>query len=141
MAFSFKLLMAVTLLPATVFAQTNFKPGYVVTNSGDTLRGQVDYRQWDRNPREIHFKQNNEAWKAYSIDNAKALAVSDVEYYERYAITATNADTRLSQLSALDTSVRADTVFLKVLCKGKTANFFEFTDKIKTRYYINVSSG
>ena len=140
MTFSFKFFMAVTLLPAAVFAQTNFKPGYVVTNSGDTLRGQVDYRQWDRNPREMHFKQNNGAWNIYSINNAKAFAVLDAEYYERYAITATNADTQLSRLSTLDTSVRADTAFLKVLHKGKIVDFFEFTDKIKTRYYIKEAS-
>lgn len=128
------------LLPAAVFAQTNFKPGYVVTTSGDTLRGQIDYGQWDRNPREIRFKQNSEAWSVYNADNARAFAVLNVAYYERYVITATNADTQLGRLSFIDTSVRADTAFLKVLCKGKTVDFLEFTDKIKTRYYIKETS-
>lgn len=140
MTFSFKLLLAVILLPVAVFAQTNFKPGYVVTNSGDTLRGQIDYRQWDRNPREIHFKQNDEALKVYSIDNARAFALLNAAYYERYIITATNAETQLSQLSYLDTSTRVDTAFLKVLCKGKAVDFLEFTDKIKTRYYIKEAT-
>ncbi len=38
------LLLAVSLGGAAAFAQADFRPGYVVTNAGDTLRGEIDYR-------------------------------------------------------------------------------------------------
>ena len=44
------------LCPVIVFSQTNYKPGYVVNLNGDTLRGFVNYQQWDNNPRTIAFK-------------------------------------------------------------------------------------
>lgn len=31
----------------TVFCQTNFQPGYIVQLNGDTLKGWIDYRNWE----------------------------------------------------------------------------------------------
>jgi len=41
-----KLLLIFILLPFISTAQTNYKPGYVVTLTGDTLHGFIDYKEW-----------------------------------------------------------------------------------------------
>jgi hypothetical protein len=45
MKFFYKVLLAVILLPAFSYAQSNYKPGYVVNLKGDTLRGFIDCRE------------------------------------------------------------------------------------------------
>lgn len=44
-----------------VQGQTNFVPGYVITNGNDTLHGLVDYRSDQRNSRKCEFKENKNA--------------------------------------------------------------------------------
>jgi hypothetical protein len=39
-----------------LFGQNNFQKGYVVTVAGDTLRGNVDYLNWEKNPKKITFQ-------------------------------------------------------------------------------------
>ena len=48
------LLSALTLRPAQ--AQTNFRPGYVLPLTGDTLRGEVDYRDGRLNAQRCRFR-------------------------------------------------------------------------------------
>ncbi|NJK97917.1 MAG: hypothetical protein HC905_26095 [Bacteroidales bacterium] len=37
------------------YSQENYIPGYVIEN-GDTLKGFIDYRNWEKNPNQIAFK-------------------------------------------------------------------------------------
>jgi len=36
-------------------AQINLKKGYIVKQSGDTLRGYIDYRERGENPEQVRF--------------------------------------------------------------------------------------
>ena len=49
-------LAAFLLLPACAFGQQNYQPAKVTTLAGDTMRGYINDRGWDRNPRVISFK-------------------------------------------------------------------------------------
>jgi hypothetical protein len=42
-------------------AQANFLPGYVVPLAGDTLRGEVDFRDSRANAQRVRFRANKEA--------------------------------------------------------------------------------
>ena len=42
--------------PAVVFAQTNYQPGYIVQNSGDTVKGFINYQEWRYSPSAVAFK-------------------------------------------------------------------------------------
>ena len=47
-------------------AQTNPKPGYIVTNEGDTIRGMVDFRTNDIMSKRCDFQANGEGeFKTY----------------------------------------------------------------------------
>ena len=52
-----KLVLFFLLFPFFTNAQSNYKPGYLVTIKGDTLHGLIDYRQWDNNPGAVAFKK------------------------------------------------------------------------------------
>ena len=120
------------LLPACAFGQQNYQPAKVTTLSGDTLRGYINYRGWDRNPRVVSFKTDLQAAEQlfHPLD-IKGFSVSS----ERYAGARVSVEDSPQELNNLSTTAtpkyRADTVFLRALIAGpkslyeyKTANSF-----------------
>ena len=56
-----RLIITIVLLAifdATTMAQTNPKPGYVITNDGDTIRGNIDFRTNEKLARQCLFQAN-----------------------------------------------------------------------------------
>lgn len=59
---TFAAIIAVLFLPTVpLCAQENFEAGYIVTTKGDTVRGQIDNRQWQRTPERIRFRADSSA--------------------------------------------------------------------------------
>ena len=57
----YKLLIIILIISISVFAQTDFRPGYVVKTVGDTLFGEIDYRG-DKKMSEIcRYRVNNKS--------------------------------------------------------------------------------
>jgi hypothetical protein len=134
-----KLIFALFLFPLFSMAQSNYKPGYVVTLKGDTLHGFVDYREWDKNPKNISFKNINIYGKAenFTTKNTLAFAITGLEYYERYVVSVSLDATDINKLSTEpDTSYLTDTVFLRISTKGKYLKLYSYTDNIKLRFYL-----
>jgi hypothetical protein len=126
------------LVPGFAQGQFNYKPGYVVTLKGDTLRGFIDYKGWDLNPNAIKFKMSKK-------DKAKRLTVNDISYFsisnlarfERYIGPISMDNTNMDHMIEYrDTSYKIDTVFIEILQKGKNLTLYSYSDAIKTRFYI-----
>lgn len=49
------LLLASLVVSQITLAQKNLQPGAVITSRGDTLKGFIDYRNWEKNPIAIDF--------------------------------------------------------------------------------------
>lgn len=66
-----------------VFAQVNYQPGWVMPKeSQDTLKGFIDYREWEINPEQIWFKttSSSEQRTAYNLDNCSAFGIAGKEF-------------------------------------------------------------
>jgi len=129
----------VLLLPLSSFAQSNFKPGYVITLKGDTLRGFIDYKEWDKNPVKISFKNNSgdNRTEIFTTENARQFVVSGAECFKRFTVHVSQDQVELASVKqGADTSFITAKVFLRLLSAGKNISLFSYTDKIKTRYYI-----
>ncbi|MFI5162807.1 MAG: hypothetical protein ACHQHN_16115 [Sphingobacteriales bacterium] len=138
MKYLYVFLWVIFLFPFFVSAQSNFKPGYVVDSKGDTLRGFINYKEWDRNPSDITFKKNatDKALLKFGIHNASAFVINGFEYYERHIVSVSQDFTYFDKLTTtLDTTTKVDTVFLRVLNKGTIVALYSYTDDIKERYY------
>jgi len=128
---------ALLLFPVFCLAQSNFKPGYVVTLKGDTLRGEVDYKEWGHNPTEVRFKNNDGSLNIYTPANTAAFAVTGLDYYQRFVLALSTDEIELSRLSVgLDSTLKTDTAFLRVVTTGQYITLYEYTDNIKRRYII-----
>jgi hypothetical protein len=43
----------------TAHCQKNFIPGSIITLSGDSIKGFIDYRNWQNNPNIISFRESD----------------------------------------------------------------------------------
>ncbi|MBS1524591.1 MAG: hypothetical protein JST19_03015 [Bacteroidetes bacterium] len=143
-----KFLFITLLAPLISNAQSNYKPGYVVKLNGDTVKGFIDYREWEFNPDAISFKQSvaDDAAKTYGVNDIKYFSVDGLDSFILYngLITADSTDpNKLSQMGFFerDTSVKQVTVFLKVLEKGDRLALYSYKDDLKMRFFVGENPG
>jgi len=111
------ILLALFLLQSVfVFAQSNFKPGSVITNANDTLRGYIDYRTDEMNTRICRFKTNLNDKEAQSFAPGEIAGFRFTDEGKFYV-------TRTIEIIA----GQPQTVFLEFLVKGML-NLFYFPD-------------
>jgi len=135
---SFKLFVLVFLLPFLSLAQSDYKPGYVVTLKGDTVRGLIDLRNWDSNPTDISFKSSAGAGvQKLTINDIKLFNIPDFVVYRRFVVRISLDETNtLHLVTGRDTSYKTDAVFLRELQRGKNIALYAYGDQIKMRYYV-----
>lgn len=134
------------LVPFLSNAQSNYKPGYVVTSKGDTIKGFIDYREWDRTPSDVNFKKDaadNEAKKYLPADIA-GFGITGLESYRIYtghiSMDPTAPD-KVKTEAERDTSFRVATVFMKELEKGPKVALYSYKDDIKERFFAGDAPG
>ena len=114
------LIFALTVLVSSpLFAQENYLPASVVTLSGDTVNGQIDYKNWNRNPSAITFKENDNA-EAISYDPSmiRSFAVAN-DVYKSAIVEIDKRYDDLRHISSDATIVtHTDTVFLNLVVGG-----------------------
>jgi hypothetical protein len=135
----FSLLLAL-ICPLLTLAQSNFKPGSIVTLAGDTVRGYVDYQEWESSPKAVSFKKsdsNTEKPKRYLPQQIRFFRVDNLEAYQSYSGRISMDDTNIQHLNReKDTSYIIDNVFLKQLVTGPYVNMYAYTDYKKTRFFV-----
>ena len=132
------LLSLLIAVPLFSIAQSNFQKGYVVTNSQDTLRGYVNYKESLNNPSSVTFKGTPDAKpEIYTLETAAAYQVDGHVKYERFKVKISMDRPDLEHISVgLDSTFRTDTVFLQQLQTGKNVTLYNYQDGIKSRFYL-----
>lgn len=126
-----------------ISAQKNFTDGGIIRLNGDTLRGQIDYREWDINPVNIQFRHppTGETYTYGTASIAGFFVTAKNEIYQTATVYLNGEPSATSEIptySSVGEALRnykpeRHTVFLRVLARGQM-NFFEFEDKNRTHY-------
>ncbi len=122
-----------------VNAQSNYKEGNVVTNTGVTINGFINYREWHKNPDRIQFKHSldEEHAKTYTADSIGGFTISGYESYSRHVVRVSMDETNFENLKDyIDTSSVTKAVFLKNVASGDRVDLYSYGDEIKVRFYI-----
>ncbi len=125
-----------------VHAQSHFQPGKVLPNTGDTLRGEIDYGNWAVNPRTIRFRSGPGGAHVYSVADLRYFEVDGMDSYFRAPVTKDMrpiAESGMAMAGSSDTTAQ-DTVWLRVLVQGKRLSLFELIDS-KPHFYIQDTPG
>lgn len=107
-------------------AQTMFRPGFIITNNNDTVKGFVDYRGDTRNARRCDFKKSLDSeTKEYSPTDIKSYRFADSKFYVSKKVEVNGTETQ---------------VFLEFLVDG-IADLYYLLDESNSHYYIEKSDG
>ncbi len=120
------------------YSQENFLAGFVINNSGDTLKGFIDYRNWAINPKVVDFKSPGTSYPTTFLPaDIKEFSVKD-EIYVSGIVEVENTsieDNRLDYDSRLKITV--DTIFLQTLIRGKIGLYYYMNNKGRVNFYAN----
>lgn len=111
------LVLGFILLTAALNAQTDFRPGYIITTKGDTVQGKVDYRSDMIMCSTCKFKDEAGTVTKYKPSDIAAYRFIDGKFYE-------------------SKEVKNKEVFLECLIKGEV-NFYYLRDLDGDTYYID----
>jgi len=82
MKYKLLLICGVLFISLSLFGQSDFKPGYIITHENDTLRGFIDLKANSINSNHCDFKPNeNTDPKTYFPKDIKAYRIADLKYY------------------------------------------------------------
>ena len=104
----------------TLISQTDFRPGYILTLSGDTIPGEIDYRGDLSMSKVCKFKNNAGALSEYTPDDISGYRFIGSKYYE-------------------SREVKRKNVFLEFLIKGEV-NIYYMRDEIGDHYFIDKAN-
>ncbi|MDB5006795.1 MAG: hypothetical protein JWP45_1188 [Mucilaginibacter sp.] len=136
-----KLLSTALLIvfPSLIFAQSNYHPGSVLKNNGDTLKGYINYREWDYSPQTIEFKQSkaDTGVLIFNPQLIKRFQVTGMENYISYVGLASANKNEFPNIPVgLDTTTVKAAIFLKPLVTGKYISLFYNNELYKNRFFI-----
>lgn len=112
-------LLIVSFLVSTefVFAQTDFRSGYIITNTNDTLFGEIDYRGDILMGQQCTFKSATGEIDIFSPEDIQGYRFTDSKYY-------------VSQ------QVNSRILFLEYLIKGKVEIYY-LRDENGNHYFLD----
>ena len=114
----YKIVLTILLLSYYLLAaQTDFRAGYVIENTGDSIFGQIDYRGDLIMSHLCKFKSQNGAITEYYPGEISSYRFNDGKYYQ-------------------SRKVNGKEVFLEFLIKGEV-NIYYLRDELGDHYYID----
>ncbi|MDO3627095.1 hypothetical protein [Mucilaginibacter sp. BT774] len=131
-------------LPLSIFAQSNYHSGYAVKNNGDTLKGYIDYREWERTPKSIQFKvrQTDKNILEFDPQTIKSFEITGMEHYISYSGIISMDQTSFPDLpTGIDTSKMLQNIFLRQITTGKYLKLYYQKDDIKKRFFVSTDGG
>jgi len=131
------ILFIIALSVSRLTSQPNYQMAYIVSHQGDTITGEIDYRQWDVNPKTIKFRTDTVSDPVrYSPIDIKAFVVNEDHYFG--GIFEIDKSPYLNEdLTTENKSVQVtDTVFLTVLVEGTLSLFYLKDENAKEHFFI-----
>jgi hypothetical protein len=102
------LILSLVLSLTGLFAQEYVRPGFVVLNTGDTLRGYIKDMEWAVNPSAIEFQASQEgAVTKYDVSMIRSFATSRPAYYDAWYYEPGIVSTRQYQLTIMFLGISA----------------------------------
>lgn len=139
----FLLIISILAFSSMLFAKNNnYKPGYVILESGDTLVGYIKNKPWRKNPNSVTFTApsiNNDTL-TYRLSEIKGFSSDEFIFVKRYV----KIDQQINKINDLNDYSRApfreDTVLLQELVGGQV-NLYSYNEpKGRMHYYIDSRS-
>jgi hypothetical protein len=131
-------------LPILIFGQSNYYKGYIVKNTGDTIKGYINYLDWIYSPKAIDFKTdivNKETIKYTALDIQSFQINGYEEYLSFRGLISVNKNIFPNYPTSLDTNRELSAIFLKKLINGKNVSLYFNNENDKNRFFVAEANG
>jgi hypothetical protein len=120
-----------------VECQKNWIPGLIIKSNGDTLKGYINYRNWEGNPSRVGFRTSPEgATVKYSPMDIVSFIASD-EVYVSAIVNAEMTRTNVNDLTMdKELNIEQDTAFLQTMIQGPKSLYYFMNRYGKAQFYI-----
>lgn len=135
-----KLTLLLTLISFVVSAQKNYKKGYLINTQKDTIRGVIDYQEWQRSPTSIFFKENNlptektivpQDISSFTVEGVETYVSKTFEYEKLPRNFTKSSFETLTAYAKRTKDLKSKTAFLRLLSDGniKLMTFIDLDDE------------
>ncbi|MDW3195419.1 MAG: hypothetical protein R8G66_23785 [Cytophagales bacterium] len=115
-------------------AQTNFEPGYIINNAGDSVQGEINFN-WTTRPDALTFRTNGGKEEQFTPSNLKGFSIENGDYFQSLTVEVDVSPTDPDQLLELGKDqFEEQSFFAKVLLLG-SANLYQNFDQERGRYH------
>jgi hypothetical protein len=132
-------ILSFVLLYGTAQAQKNFKPAVLIKAAGDTVKGYINLKEWDKSPKSIEFKAlaNDGKFEVYTPAMLQGFDVLGATKYRSYNGSISADKNVFPNLPAsLDTATVRSSIFLQQSYSGKFLSMLVHTDAEKERIFV-----
>lgn len=118
----------------------NYQHGIVIPNTGDTIHGQIDNREWSINPSTIEFVQKDKK-KTFTATDIKGFQVGDNTYRSaKIDLDVSPLSLRHLTTSPVPTIAHDTTLFLLLVAQGKVKLYY-LMDAANKRHFFFQKNG
>lgn len=125
-----------------ISAQTNnFIPGEVYLNGHIIVKGLINFRDWDSNPRHIQFKPTDSDQRIiYTTADLEGFTIYNYDTYRKLTSRIDMNPVEVNAVTTFDTSLlKLDTVFIRELATAGSLKLYELVD-FKKHYFLQIGS-
>lgn len=141
MSFRLTFLLIGSLFFQIANGQANYLPGHIITLDSDTLKGFIDYRNWDKNPDNISFVTViGDPGKMYRPLQIESFQVNNEIYLSEIVETETSPKDTERLNSFFELNIRIDTTFLRTLVDGPKSLYYYKNNLGIENFYIRENN-
>lgn len=130
------ILFIIAFFSQDCLSQSNFIPGYIITNQNDSISGFINYKNWNKNPNKIEFKNNlDSATIIYTPNNIIELSVNNNLYASRTFDVEISPRNNNNLEKNPNLKIKTVSDFVQVLYKGKKSLYYH--KDVNDNFYIN----
>jgi hypothetical protein len=120
-------------------AQKNFVRGFIITLKKDTLKGNIDYREWGLNPAMIHFTDEEGNKHTFTPDDIAGFFIPPKDHYTSIHVSLDLSSFQLKDLMEFKEprSVKDTALFLMTIVKGKASLYYLKDRNEREHFYVS----
>ncbi len=125
-------------LSRILYAQSTYERGYVVTNAGETIEGEINYN-WAIKANRLSFKRGS-LTQVYDVEELSSFKIENGDLYLRKQVVLDVSPTDLEEMLVVgQDTFSTQNLFVKALVLG-SANLYQSYDEPRQRYHYFIET-
>jgi hypothetical protein len=134
--FYYFLIAFIFLFVESGIAQKNYSDGFVVVNTGDTLKGMVDYQIWHNTPSKISFRNLTNIETIFTPDDIKCFQINQKGLYVSRQVSYDSASINVNNLTKnRQPEYKQSTIYLQYIVQSNIS-LLSYTKDDRVHFFI-----